>query len=472
MTGFPRGRARDSAARTRDSGGRTRDSGGRTRDLEGRTRGSDGRTRDSGGRTRGLGGRVRDLGPTRLDRTAVAGMCVSFTVIGVLQALYGPAAPAMRERFGISSGAVGLALSVHFVGGLLGVLCTPRLRRAGNRLFLGTALTTIAVGCSGFALAPTWPTALVAAFVAGVGFGWIDVGVNELFIEYYGTGGRNSTGMLNLLHGNFGVGAVLAPLLVGALPGRMYPWAFAACAALSLAVLGTVKGVAGGPVHVPSEGVRWAAAGRLTALFMVAFVLHVGVESGIGGWETSHLTGLGWTHGPAAMATSTFWLAMTGVRFAISPVARHFTAQRLLLACLVAMLAGLLLAHVGPVAPAGYFLAGLGVGPLFPTGLVWLTEKMPGVGGVTSYVIAASMLGGVLPSAIGAAAERWGTTAIPTALALMAAGALATALAIRALPATARSKAPIDADHRRTDDRRTDDRRTNDRRADDHQSAQ
>ncbi|WP_170026295.1 MFS transporter [Actinomadura oligospora] len=381
--------------------------------------------------------RARDRGPTSFGRTAMAGMCVSFVVIGVLQALYGPAAPAMRERFGLSSGAVGLALSVHFVGALLGVLGTPRLRRIGNRSFLAAALTTIALGCAGFALAPTWPVALVAAFVAGVGFGWIDVGVNEMFIEYHATSGRSSTGMLNLLHGTFGVGAVLAPLLVGALPGRMYPWAFAMCALLSLSVLATLKGVEGGPRRTTaSASVPWAAAGRMTVLFTVFFALHVGVEAGTGGWETTHLVGLGWTPGPAAMATSTFWLAMTGVRFAVSPIARYFTAERIMLACLAVMLLGLLLAHVGPVAPAGYVLAGLGVGPLFPTGLVWLTEKAPGVGGVTSYVIAGSMLGGLLPSAIGGAAGRWGSGVVPTVLAATAAAALAVAVTIRALPAT------------------------------------
>ena len=63
--------------------------------------------------------------------------------------MYVPAVPAMRERFSLSSGEVGLALPVHFAGALLGVLCTRRLRRVGNRLFLVAALTTIAVGCLG-----------------------------------------------------------------------------------------------------------------------------------------------------------------------------------------------------------------------------------------------------------------------------------------------------------------------------------
>lgn len=378
-----------------------------------------------------------DSRPTRLTRRAVAGMCLSFIVIGALQAMYGPAIPAMRHRFGLSSGAVGIALSVHFLGALLGVLGTPALRRqAANRAFLALALGAIALGCLVFAAAPLWPMALAGAFVAGIGFGWIDVGVNEFFIEFYGSG---STGMLNLLHANFGVGAVLGPLLVGAIPGHLYPWAFALCAALSLTLLGTVTGVSGRGTAVRSgERAREAAVWRLAILFMIFFALHVGVESGAGGWETSHLVHLGWATGPAAMATSGFWLAMTASRFGLAPLARYFTAQQILLSGILVMLSGALVAYWGPVAPLGYVIAGLGVGPLFPTGLVWLAEKLPGVQGITSYVIAASMLGGLFPSFMGVSVERWGPQAIPSTLSVAGAACLLTALVIR----SSRRKSP------------------------------
>ncbi|WP_245691049.1 MFS transporter [Sinosporangium album] len=368
------------------------------------------------------------------------GMFVSFVVIGALQALYGPAVPGMQDRFGISAGEVGLVLAMHFVGALLGVLGTSRMRRWGNRAFLIIALTATAVGCLGFAMAPVWPAALAAAFVVGLGFGWIDVGVNELFIEYYGS---NGTGMLNLLHGVFGAGAVLGPLFIGALPRQMYVWSFVVCAALCLIALLTVRGVSGRPVRHTRQDVRWAAVGRMTALFMIFFVLHVGVESGVGGWETSHLVSLGWAAGPAAMATSAFWLALTGIRFAISPIARFFTAQQIVLASLVLVMVGTVLAHWNPAAPVGYILTGIGVGPLFPTGLIWLTEKLPGVPGVTSYVIAMSMLGGVLPSLVGGAVEQWGPGVIPTTIAAMGAVCVLVALVIRSLASPLR--APHDA---------------------------
>lgn len=364
---------------------------------------------------------------TRLTRTAVGGMCLSFVVIGALQAAYGPAVPAMRERFGISDAEVGLSLSAHFVGALLGVLGTPTLRRRmSNRAFLVLALVTMIVGALGFAAAPVWWAALMAAAVGGVGFGWIDVGVNEMFLEAYG---NDSTGMLNALHATFGVGAVLAPLLVGVLPYGWYPVAFVVCAALSALALGTVSGVHGRrEPHAGGEDVRRATAWPLTAVFGVFFALHVGVESGVGGWETAHLVALGWTAGAAATATSGFWLAMTAVRFAVHPLARRFSVEQILFGSLVTMLVGVALALVGPLAPVGYVLAGVGVGPLFPTGLVWLSQKVPGV---TSYVIAVSMLGGVFPSVLGGAVELWGTAAVPVSLTTLSLLCLTCALAIR-----------------------------------------
>ncbi|HEX6076567.1 MAG TPA: MFS transporter [Micromonosporaceae bacterium] len=368
---------------------------------------------------------------TRFTRPAMVGMCVSFVVIGVVQAAYGPAIPAMRERYDISSAEVGLVVTLHFSGALLGVLGTGLVRaRLRNRAFLALALGTMSAGCLGLAVAPRWWLALCAALTAGVGFGWIDVGVNELFLEFYGHAG---TGMLNLLHGNFGVGAVLGPVLVGLLPGPLYRWAFVVSAALCLAVLFTTGGLSGrGMTGPPSHRARFAAAWRLTVLFMVFFGLHVGVETGVAGWETSHLVHLGWAAAPAAIATSGFWLAMTVVRFAVTPVARWFTAQQILIVSILVMLAGTGLAHWQPAAALGYVIAGVGVGPLFPTGLVWLAQKLPGVPATTSYVVAAAMLGGVVPGLIGAAVARWGMGVIPTGLTIIGAATLASALVIRA----------------------------------------
>ncbi|HEV7898292.1 MAG TPA: hypothetical protein VGP31_10665 [Planosporangium sp.] len=70
----------------------------------------------------------------------------------------------------------------------------------------------------------------------------------------------------------------------------------------------------------------------------------------------------------------------------------------------------------------------LAVGPLFPTGLVWLARVRPAL---TSTVVAVSMVGGIAcPSAIGLAVEAFGAGAVPWAMATLAVAGLATVAAI------------------------------------------
>lgn len=87
-----------------------------------------------------------------LTTVAIVASCVAFVVIGALQALYGPAIPALREEFGISPAVAGLSLSAHFIGALLGVLVYHVLRgRLNNRTLLGASYVLMAAGAAVFA---------------------------------------------------------------------------------------------------------------------------------------------------------------------------------------------------------------------------------------------------------------------------------------------------------------------------------
>jgi MFS transporter, FHS family, glucose/mannose:H+ symporter len=357
----------------------------------------------------------------RLAPIAVTGAIVAFVVIGVQQALYGPAIPALRAAHDISAGAAGAALSVHFLGAVLGVLVMPFSRRRGiaDGVFLATSLGLIAAGCVGFLLAPTWPLALAAAFLAGIGFGGIDGGVNQIFTEAYADGGGH--GMLNFLHGCFGVGAIVGPIAIGLLPG--YSWAFAACAIVSIIVLPILLGVGSRPSRGPQFS-RRSAFGLLGLALIWFFVLHVGLETGAGGWETTHLMSTGLTAATAATATSGFWFAFTATRFAVVPLCRRFSARAIVTACtLLTPVAGIAtLSH--PLAPWAYGLLGIAIGPLFPTGLAWLGQLRPEL---IPTVVAVSMLGGVaFPPALGLAVESFGPRAVPRGMVCQAQTSVAT----------------------------------------------
>ncbi|MFF8025949.1 MFS transporter [Streptomyces sp. NPDC007896] len=93
----------------------------------------------------------------------------------MLQALYGPAVPGLRAQYGLSPSAAGLGLSLHFTGGVAGVLAFNAIHsRISNRALLSASYALMATGGAGFALAPNWPLALTAAFLGGLGCrtGW------------------------------------------------------------------------------------------------------------------------------------------------------------------------------------------------------------------------------------------------------------------------------------------------------------
>ncbi|MFE7028927.1 MFS transporter [Streptomyces sp. NPDC057621] len=377
--------------------------------------------------------------------TAVVASCGGFVLIGALQALYGPSIPALREEFGLSPSAAGLALSAHFVGGVAGVLLFDRLYgRLGNRQILGASYLLMALGAAGFALAPDWPVALASALLAGLGFGGVDYGLNQLFAVGFG---HRSTAMLNILNAHFGVGAILGPAVIGAVGAEHYPVVFLVFAVVNLPLLLCLRGVR---EHAPQPGAGERAAGgtsvlgrslgSVLAMFVTLYVLHVGIEAGVGGWEPTHLEAVGYGAGAAATATSVYWLMMTVGRFLAAPLALRHSAQSIVIVSCAGMTVCLLLATIPGLAPYAYAGVGLFIAPIFPTGLPWLNRAAPRARRAGALVIAASMAGGVVAGpALGKAIEWSGVRAVPLLLGAVSALCLAATLwLVRATrPATA-----------------------------------
>ncbi len=377
------------------------------------------------------GPRPPETGRPLLTTLAIAASCVAFAVIGALQALYGPAIPALREEYGISPAAAGFALGAHFVGALLGVLAYHLLRgRLNNRVLLGGSYVLMAAGAALFACSPNWPVALAGTCVIGLGFGGIDYGLNQLFAIGFG---RRSTAMLNLLNGHFGVGAIAGPALIGGLGADHYPQIFLGLGLISLLIPVTLGGVA--PREPDPAPVERASAGGarvvpVIAVFIGIYVLHVAIETGVGGWEPTHLEAVGYGAATAATATSGYWAAMTLGRFVVAPLSLRWSASSILTVCCAGMAAFLLLATVPALAPYAYIGVGLMIAPIFPTCLPWLNRAVPGVSAAGAYVIAASMIGGVaFPPLLGAVIGTMDVRAVP--LMLFAPAVACTVLSLR-----------------------------------------
>ncbi|MFF4801395.1 MFS transporter [Streptomyces sp. NPDC001351] len=346
----------------------------------------------------------------------------------MLQALYGPSVPGLRAEFGLSPSGAGLGLSLHFTGGVAGVLAFNAIHsRISNRALLAVSYGLMALGGAGFALAPDWPLALGAAFLGGLGFGGIDYGLNQLFAVGFGD---RSTAMLNVLNAHFGIGAVLGPAVVAWLGAYAYAYAFGACAVLAavLVPLGS-SGVRTRPAEPPEKEQQPGSSGglhRILVGFLALYILNVGVEAGVGGWEPTHLETVGYSATVAASATSVYWLMMTAGRFLVVPITLKYSPERILTICAAGMTVCLLLARVKGVAPVAYAGVGLFIAPVFPTGLPWLNRALPQARRAGAWVIAASMTGGVAaPPLLGAGIEASGIHAVPWLLTALSAASLA-----------------------------------------------
>jgi FHS family glucose/mannose:H+ symporter-like MFS transporter len=334
--------------------------------------------------------------------------------MGLLVSSLGPLLPGIRSEFSLDAVSAGILLASVPTGGLVGILLGMLVaHRVDTRVLLGAACGTLAVGQVGLALAPVWIVLLAAGIVSGIGYGWCTNFVNGMVAATYGA---RSTFLLNLLNGMFGIGAVLGPMCVGLVSSRHVYLGYAVLAALAPLLFATL--VAGTPSS-PGGGVARGGGhrGRL-ALFALVFASYVAVEVSTGGWVTSHLRAVSMSPETAVLATSLLYAGLATGRLLAAPVGLRVGPGPMLLACAVGTAACLTLAWAAPLGGFAYFLTGLAMGPVFPTGLAWVAVDQPAARYALPTMLIAGNLGGLLfPPLVGLLVGAVGAAAAPLPIA-------------------------------------------------------
>jgi hypothetical protein len=245
-------------------------------------------------------------------------------------------------------------------------------------------------------LAPSFAWIVAAAGVGGVAQGVLNVHANGLVGELH-PGARVL--MLNRVNAAFGVGAIVAPLLLTWVPWR---WAF---------VLVALGWLAGGALAWGAPAVRertgapsWAALRRALPL-LAAVGLYVAVEASISAWSGAYLVELGYSVRLAGALLAGYWLLLTASRLALAgwvaadPLARLY---RLTLASLAVLLA----TAWPPLAPL-FPLAAVFYGPIFGTSFAALQARFGQE--LTAGMFYAAAAGGTLGPALFAVlpGPRW-----------------------------------------------------------------
>jgi fucose permease len=382
---------------------------------------------------------------TRTSSTWLAYLLVGYFMY--VQASLGPVIPFLREDLSLGYGAAGL----HFGAFALGVLFTGLLgdrpaRLLGRRKTLWGGAVGMAAGAAGLAAANGIAASLAATLLTGFCASLLLMSAQAALSDLHGEWRAAAISEANVVAG---AAAILAPLLVGAFSRTEFPgWRGALLfAAVLLAAISLFLGRAPIPSAKPAADRKEADDGGvgsrvLPAVFWgwcAVIFFCTAVEWSVAYWGSSFLEGeVGLEAADAATLMGAYFVALLLGRVVGSRLARRVRPGVLLVGAVTLSAAGFLPFWLAPqilppasaatlASVAGLFVAGLGIGNLYPLGASLATGAASHVIDLATSRIALTVGCAtlIIPPALGIAADRVG---ISTAYAIVAALLLAAAI--------------------------------------------
>lgn len=228
------------------------------------------------------------------------------------------------DTYQLTGGAQGIMSSMINLGSILAFFAAPMLQgRLKKTSMLLIACLLLAV--SFFVLGGTqlFAAMIAASVLTGFGFGWLDTNCNAVMVDIHP---ENSASYLGLLHGGFGVGGLIAPLLITAL-FAVISWRGVSVvmgAIVAFAGLAFLAAVAlfsrGTPAAAPEQPLSMAAARdfflqKRNALMLVAGMLYAITQSGLLIWLVRFMTLRYNAEILGSTALSVYWVCATLSRF-------------------------------------------------------------------------------------------------------------------------------------------------------------
>ena len=361
---------------------------------------------------------------------------MSFISLGLPDGVMGVAWPAVRVDMAQPLAAVGVftlvgtvcaAVSSYFAGAIV--------KRVGTGAVVAASCLMTALALVGYGYAPSFAWLVALSIPMGIGAGAVDTSLNHFVASHY------SSRHMNWLHGFWGVGATLGPLIMSWAVANPAGWtlgtrtiglmqlALAVALFLTLALWAREKATHTEDANAESATTLFKPLNpQALWLAPTCFFLYVSAEMGTGLWAASILaTDRGMPLAQAGVWVSVYFGAITVGRFAVGLVANWLGNRKLvqLGICVAALGAALFAAHgwVGDASLAGLVLMGLGCAPIFPSLMHETARRFPE--DVARKVISRQMIFAyigiaVIPAAFGVLATWAGLAVImPVVVALL-----------------------------------------------------
>jgi len=365
---------------------------------------------------------------------------LGFFLMGMNDAVIGALVPYLEIYYNISYTLVSLLFLAPFVGYTTAALLNNKIHvRFGQ---LGIAIIAPSCKIVGYVITcihPPYPVLPIIFVLAGFGQGLEDGAWNAWIGNM-----ANANELLGLLHGLYGLGAAMAPLIATTMvTQRHLPWytfyyIMISLAALELAVAVPAFWNSSGAKHRAanprspedkSSRTREALTNRISWTSAIFLFGYTGCEVSLGGWLVTFMLRV--RHGGAfasGMVATGFWLGITFGRMILGFVTPRFGEKlAIMVYLLLCMGLELLFWLIPSFLSSAIFVGFLGffMGPLFPAAIVAVSKLLPRHLHVSAIAFAAAFGGGgaaCFPFAVGAIAQVKGVEVLqPIILAFLAA---------------------------------------------------
>lgn len=373
-----------------------------------------------------------------MNKWRLAAICLMVFNQGINDAAPGALIPYMEEEYNIGYAIV----SLIFVTNALGfIVAAPLVQAIEQRFGRGRTYafsgSLVAVGYIAILCDPPYPLIVVSFFLLGFGMA-INLALNNVFCANL----ANGTVILGFMHGSYGVGGTISPLMATAMASNGIRWSLFYLISLSMTLISLFsagwafwnyeRDVAGRNLTAldrtasrrsteagePTKArlLKQAVRNRTTLLGALFIFAYQGAEVSISGWMISFL--INYRDGDPAQVgyvTAGFWAGITLGRFLLVQPATKVGERISVYVLIVGTAAFQLLSWLVPNVIGNAIavsLVGLLLGPVYPCATIIFSRLLPPNIQLSSLSFISSMgsSGGALaPFTTGIMAQRVGT---------------------------------------------------------------
>ena len=282
----------------------------------------------------------------RSVRLLTFGVIMIIATYGLLSNYQSAVLNSVVESYHLVGGMQGIMSSLINIGAVAAFLIAPMLQgrvKKTTMLLFGACILVLSFFLLG--AGRVLAQLIVASLLTGLGFGWVDANCNATMVDLHH---HDSAKYLGFLHGGFGVGGLLAPLLIGALLSAIswhtVSYLMGGLIALAAVIFFLLLTAAKKGVPAPEKEQRLTFADtkafllhRKNALMLLATMLYAASQAGFLVWIVRYMTLQYSAESLGSVALSLYWVFGT--------ISRVF-APRLKIRPLVLFLLGVVLTCV------------------------------------------------------------------------------------------------------------------------------